>query len=232
MLPTTLRYVHVITALNSFKLTHFWSCEQLRPVWVFDFYFKNENRLSHFITLILFRGWVGILLSPVRPSAHWSLQYSISSLHAITTFLANSADDKLTTFFLVFPEKWIWHFMQIIFSLHNMLKPVFWKNKKKYFKMSLLNFLPRVLSFKPYLLYNPFYSAVQLDPILILDLPQSLGVGRSKEVTKAWGFSLNIYFMYNINIFEHIQDMCLLHYNIIQWDSEESQLTYEVRLPF
>ena len=44
--------------------------------------------------------------------------------------------------------------------------------------------------------------------------------------------SLNIYFMYNINIFEHIQDMCLLHYNIIQWDSEESQLTYEVRLPF
>ena len=35
--------------------------------------------------------------------------------------------------------------------------------------------------------------------------------------------------MYNINIFEHIQDMCLLHYNIIQWDSEESQLTYEVR---
>ena len=45
-------------------------------------------------------------------------------------------------------------------------------------------------------------------------------------------FSLNIYFMYNINIFEHIQDMCLLHYNIIQWDSEESQQTYEVRLPF
>ena len=36
--------------------------------------------------------------------------------------------------------------------------------------------------------------------------------------------------MYNINIFEHIQDMRLLHYNIIQWDSEESQLTYEVRL--
>ena len=31
-------------------------------------------------------------------------------------------------------------------------------------------------------------------------------------------FSLNVYFMYNmynINIFEHIQDMCLLHYNII-----------------
>ena len=43
--------------------------------------------------------------------------------------------------------------------------------------------------------------------------------------------SLNVYFMYNINIFEYIQDMCLLHYNIIQWDSEESQLTYEVRLP-
>ena len=37
--------------------------------------------------------------------------------------------------------------------------------------------------------------------------------------------------MYNINTFEYIQDICLLHYNIIQWDSEESQLTYEVRLP-
>ena len=36
--------------------------------------------------------------------------------------------------------------------------------------------------------------------------------------------------MYN-NIFEHTQDMCFLHYNIIQWDSEESLLTYEVRLP-
>ena len=45
-------------------------------------------------------------------------------------------------------------------------------------------------------------------------------------------FSLNVCFMPNINIFEHIQDMCLLHYNTIQWDSEESQLTYEVRLPF
>ena len=42
---------------------------------------------------------------------------------------------------------------------------------------------------------------------------------------------LNVYFMYNINIFEYIQDMCLLHYNIIQWDSEESQLTNEGRLP-
>ena len=43
--------------------------------------------------------------------------------------------------------------------------------------------------------------------------------------------SLNVYFMYNINIFEHIQDMYLLHYHIIQWDREESQMTHEVRLP-
>ena len=41
-------------------------------------------------------------------------------------------------------------------------------------------------------------------------------------------FSLNVYFMYNINIFEYIQDMCLLQYNIIQWDSEESQLRKNV----
>ena len=51
-------------------------------------------------------------------------------------------------------------------------------------------------------------------------------------MSRGTAFSLNIYFMYNINIFEHIQDMCLLHYNIIQWGSEESQLTYGVRLPF
>ena len=36
-------------------------------------------------------------------------------------------------------------------------------------------------------------------------------------MTVTFAFSLNVYFMYN---------MCLLHYNIIQWDSEESQLTY------
>ena len=36
--------------------------------------------------------------------------------------------------------------------------------------------------------------------------------------------------MFNI-LFEHIQDTCLPHYNIIQRDSEESQLTYEVCLP-
>ena len=35
--------------------------------------------------------------------------------------------------------------------------------------------------------------------------------------------------MFNI-LFDHIQDTCLLHYNIIQRDSEESQLTYEVCL--
>ena len=33
-----------------------------------------------------------------------------------------------------------------------------------------------------------------------------------------------------VNIFKHIQDMYLQHYNIIKWDSEECQLTYEVCL--
>ena len=50
------------------------------------------------------------------------------------------------------------------------------------------------------------------------------------QLASSTDLSLNVYFMYNINIFEYIQDMCLLHYNIIQWDLEESQLTYEVRL--
>ena len=37
--------------------------------------------------------------------------------------------------------------------------------------------------------------------------------------------------MFNINIYEHIHGMYFLHYNIIQWASEESQLSYEVCLP-
>ena len=47
-----------------------------------------------------------------------------------TTFLANSADDKLIFFFLFFPENRIWHFVQIVSTgnnLHEMSKPVFWE---------------------------------------------------------------------------------------------------------
>ena len=37
--------------------------------------------------------------------------------------------------------------------------------------------------------------------------------------------------MYNINIYEHIQDVCLLHYNIYNGIQKKSQLTYEICLP-
>ena len=52
---------------------------------------------------------------------------------------ANSADDTLMIFFLIFPRKQVWHFMQIVSNgdnLHGLSNPVFWENiKKKYFKM-------------------------------------------------------------------------------------------------
>ena len=56
-----------------------------------------------------------------------------------TTFLAISADDKLRIFFLFLPENRIWHFMQIVSigdNLHEMSKPVFLENWKKYFSIS------------------------------------------------------------------------------------------------
>ena len=57
---------------------------------------------------------------------------------------------RLIIFFLFFPEKRHWHFMQIVFSgdnLHKVSKPIFWKKKKKNIsKCRLVKFLPRVLS--------------------------------------------------------------------------------------
>ena len=45
----------------------------------------------------------------------------------ITTFWANSADDRLMIFFLFSSENRVWHFMQIVSIgdyLHEMSKPV------------------------------------------------------------------------------------------------------------
>ena len=47
-----------------------------------------------------------------------------------TTLWANSADNKLTIFFLIFPENRIWNFIQIVSigdNLHEMSKSVFWE---------------------------------------------------------------------------------------------------------
>ena len=57
-----------------------------------------------------------------------------------TNLWANSADDTLAIFFLVFPENRIWHFIQIVSytdNLYEMSKPAFWKKyeKKKHFKI-------------------------------------------------------------------------------------------------
>ena len=62
-----------------------------------------------------------------------SLLYSLN----FTTFLANSADDKLMIFFLFFPEKRLWHFMQSVSLGYkfawNITQPIF---LEKYFEMS------------------------------------------------------------------------------------------------
>ena len=42
------------------------------------------------------------------------LGVEVSEYLTFTSLLTNSADDKLLRFFLFFPEKMIWHFMQIV----------------------------------------------------------------------------------------------------------------------
>ena len=51
------------------------------------------------------------------------------------TTLWASAHDKGVVFFLFFPENRLWNFMQIVFNnLHEMSKPVFWENVRKFFR--------------------------------------------------------------------------------------------------
>ena len=81
-------------------------------------------------------------LSPQKPTNNnnvctntWNL--NVTAL-AFTTLLANSADDKLTVFFLFLPENRIWHFVQIVSirdNLHVMSKPGFLEKEEKYFNM-------------------------------------------------------------------------------------------------
>ena len=62
----------------------------------------------------------------------------IRPIYPVTTLWANSADDKLTIFFLFSPENRFCNFMQIVSIgdiLYEMSKPVFWEKNTKYFKM-------------------------------------------------------------------------------------------------
>ena len=54
---------------------------------------------------------------------------------------ANSADDKLMIFFLIFLENRIWHFMQILLTICMECQILFsWKNNKNISKCHLLKF--------------------------------------------------------------------------------------------
>ena len=54
----------------------------------------------------------------------------MSKYLTFTTLWANSADNKLMTFFLLFPENENWHFMQTVSNgdnLYEMSTPVSWE---------------------------------------------------------------------------------------------------------
>ena len=58
---------------------------------------------------------------------------------AFATLWVNSADDKLMIFFsCFFPESRIWHFMGD--NLHEISKPIFWKNKEIFQNVVCWNF--------------------------------------------------------------------------------------------
>ena len=64
----------------------------------------------------------------------------------VTTFWANSANDKFKIFFLFLRENRFWHFMETIcLKCQNLFSG---KTKKNIWKCHLLNFLPRLLSVK------------------------------------------------------------------------------------
>ena len=101
-------------------------------------------------------------------SACTSTQWSVLAVClAFTIPWANPADDKLTIFFLLFPQNRIWQFMQIVTNgnnLHEMSKPFFWENKKNISKYRLLKISHRNLSIKES--WHPWLS--KMHPIKIL----------------------------------------------------------------
>ena len=81
----------------------------------------------------------------------------------LTYIPLNSADDKLMTFFLDFPESRLSCFMQIVpkgDDLHEMPKPISGKDKKNISKCCLQKFLCSLLSVKSSLVCN-FCSAAE-----------------------------------------------------------------------
>ena len=85
----------------------------------------------------------------MKPERSIQVKFAWLAHLTFTILRANSADDKLMTFFLYFPQNRIRHFMHIGDILYKMSNPIFWKKKKKYgkyFNKYLLKILPKVIS--------------------------------------------------------------------------------------
>ena len=65
----------------------------------------------------------------------------------IATLWTYSADDKLI-FFIFFPQKILWHFLQIVSLICMKCQSLFSGKIRKYFKMSSAGFLPSMQSIK------------------------------------------------------------------------------------
>ena len=119
------------------------------------FRFLPKNKTWHFICIVLEGIGYPKQMIQMKCKAMFSWKNTIKYCQIVkccltfTTLLANSADDKLVIFFLLFPENRFWHFMQIVSSETICMKyqKLFsWKNKKNISKCCLLKILPRVLS--------------------------------------------------------------------------------------
>ena len=83
--------------------------------------------MTHFKLLV-----IGLVTSLLDRTTAWAMPDENEPL-TFTTLWTDSADDKLILLFLLFPEKRLWHFMQIVSkgskgdNLHEMSKSIFWE---------------------------------------------------------------------------------------------------------
>ena len=73
----------------------------------------------------------------MKPERSIQVKFAWLAHLTFTILRANSADDKLMTFFLYFPQNRIRHFMHIGDILYKMSNPIFWKKKKNMENISI-----------------------------------------------------------------------------------------------
>ena len=128
------------------KATHIFSAKNIRILCTESAETVNEMTLNELVKLTTLWTTGPRCLYYASLASGWFFTYSIYIVNffqarplTFTSLCANSADNKLTTFFLIFLENRMLHFMQIVSTgdnLHEMSKLFSGKNKKKiYFKI-------------------------------------------------------------------------------------------------